>query len=133
MVDDFKKKPGGHLYAELFSVLESHGLKPHGAANSHTLLYRYARANGQTDNVLAFRRQPIRVVSFPKGFWQNRKHKRVELCAVFDPISELPTVGPTGGPSVKESAGQVIIREETLQRLLQLCTAACQYAQSEDI
>jgi hypothetical protein len=132
MAADFRAKPGGRFYEPLFTILESHGLKAHGAANSHTLLFKYTRANGEVLNVLAFRRQPIRVVSFPKGFWQDRKQKRVELCTPFDPISEQPSVGPSGGPSVKESAGQVIIREETCKRLETLCEAACQYVKSLD-
>ncbi|WP_095152054.1 hypothetical protein [Pseudomonas sp. Irchel s3b5] len=130
LVAEFKARPGGKLYAALFSILDKHGLKPHGSANSKTLLYKYAGTGGEQHNLLAFRREPIRVVSFPKGFWQERKSKRSELCAEFDPILEMPTVGPGGGPSVKESAGQVSLNDGTLERLKALCEAVCLYAKS---
>jgi hypothetical protein len=133
MVADFNAKPGGHLYAPLFSILLQHGLTPHGSSNSHTLLFKFNDPVGSKHNLLAFRRHPIRVLSFPKSFWLNRKAKRRELCAPFDPITEMPTVGPGGGPSVKESVGQVAIREETLERLKDLCEQVCEFARSQSL
>lgn len=133
MVADFNAKPGGHLYEPLFNILLGYGLEPYGSSNSHTLLFKFAEPSGKKHNLLAFRRHPIRVLSFPKSFWLNRKTKRVELCALFDPISEMPTVGPGGGPSVKESVGQVAVREETLERLKGLCEHVCELAQSQSL
>lgn len=133
MVADFNSKPGGHLYEPLFSILLQHGLKPHGSSNSHTLLFKFADPSGNKHSLLAFRRHPIRILSFPKSFWLDRKTKRLELCASFDPISEMPTVGPGGGPSVKESVGQVAIREETLERLKGLCEHVCEFARSQSL
>lgn len=75
MVEEFRSLPGGRLFGQLFDILIEQGLKPHGSANSKTLLFKWADAKGNELNLVAFRRNPARVLSLPKSFWPNHRAK----------------------------------------------------------
>lgn len=132
LVAEFRARPGGVMYGELFEILTTHGLKSHGSANSKTLLFIWHDAAGSPHNLIAFRRDPIKVVSLPKSFWPNHRLKFDDLRAPFNYATEMPPVGSGGGASAKESFAQFALTESTLARLKVLCNEACLYAKSSN-
>lgn len=124
--DEFTDGFRGDLYAPLFEVLEAHGLKAH--KSSHTLLFKWRDAAGEEHNLIAFRRKPDRVVSFPKSHWQARKSQVDQLCQEFT-ISEKRS--PSGDSFSKESCKEVLLNEKTIDRLRVMCERLCSYAQSQ--
>jgi len=122
-LEDFTKQVGGRKFSVLFDLLQAAGLHPLGKSNTGTLLFQYIADSGQVHNVLAFRRDPA-VLSFPVSFWQDRKDQRLKLCDAFQPSELLSPLKGVGSQS-NNSAGQIAVSKETLERLQDLCKALC--------
>lgn len=123
-VESFKSGLGGARFAQLFAILEENGLRPLGKSNTGTLLFQAIDNDGTMHDVLAFRREPVSVLSFPKSYWLPRKELRSSLCGAFEP-HEQPAVIPGVGSNANESAGQVTINKNTLERVKELCVEVC--------
>ncbi|MCW8158562.1 hypothetical protein D7243_20525 [Stutzerimonas stutzeri] len=125
--NEFLSGFGCRLYGPLIELLESEGLKPQGSANSHTLQFIWTDRVGKKHALVAFRKRPERVMSFPKAFWQSRSVQVSAFCERF-PIRH--TRSPSG-PSGKESFREVLINDDTLGNLIGMLKEACQYAKAQ--
>lgn len=129
--EEFKAGPRGDLFTPLFEILERHGLKAHGSANSHTLLFKWTDNSGEKHNLIAFRKRPSRVVSFPKSYWQSRNEQVGALLQAFELNEKRSPVA--GDPSSKESFKEVLLGDKTLEKLKAMCDQLCEYAKSQGL
>ncbi|HHH9441357.1 TPA: hypothetical protein ACP32N_003296 [Pseudomonas aeruginosa] len=128
-IQTFEKALGGKRFIQLFAILREQGLEPLGKSNTDTLLFQYV-AGDERHNVLAFRHRPEAVISFPATYWASRASIRSELCKPFD-LAEMPQVSRAFASTSIQSAGQVAIKESTMERLKELCLKVCSYADSQ--
>jgi hypothetical protein len=128
-VEEFTKGIGGSRFAELFRILVLYGLRPLGKSNTGTLLFQWIDKNGTAHNVLAFRREPAPVLSFPQSYWQSRKELRSGICATFTSNEQPSTIRGVGSHS-NESAGQVALNKDTFERLKATCDDVCNYVKT---
>lgn len=114
----------GRRFKAIFDCLIEHGLRPEGKSNSGTLVFQYRSSDGTLIDVLAFRRKPEAVLSFPRSYWASRSDRREALCKPFD-YAERPSVA-TGviGPT-NYSVGQLAIKSATHERVMAVCVAVC--------
>jgi len=118
---------GGRLYAPLIELLEREEIKPQGSANSHTLQFVWTDRGGKKHALVAFRKRPERVMSFPKAYWQSRSVKVGAFCERFSIGQTRSPLGPSG----KESFREVLLNDDTLQNLIGMLNDVCRYAKAE--
>lgn len=123
-VDAFCTGRRGERFKELFHILQQAGLKPLGKSNTDTLLFQYTSPDGEDHDVVAFRKAPRDVLSFPKSYWQARSTNRAELCSVYS-FSEKPEISNQVGSTSQQSAGEILISLGTLERLKVTCSVIC--------
>lgn len=116
-------KPG-RRFQEIFKYLAEQGLRPEGKSNSGTLVFQHRDANGNYVDVLAFRRKPEDVLSFPRSYWGSRSNRRETLCNPFD-YSERPPVSTGAVGYTNYSVGQISIKSTTQERVMTVCIAVC--------
>jgi len=129
-LDQFTKGLGGSRFSTLFDILTDHGLRPLAKSNTETLLFRFADRSGGVHDVIAFRREPKPVLSFPMSFWQSRAPVRDRLWADFSFAEREPVINSPGHSS-KESVGQLLINKDTFERLQTLCRDLCALVDEE--
>jgi hypothetical protein len=123
MVDKFVGGLGGSRYREIFGLLESNGLRPLGKSNTETLLYQYRSADGVVHDVLAFRRGPPPVISFPSSYWLGRSNELHEHKENFTLAEQPPITGPVSDSQY--SAGQIEMNRSTQERIVEVCARVC--------
>lgn len=120
---------GGSNFSILFSILKDQGLVPLGKSNTDTLLFQY-RNSGKSQDILAFRRKPYAILSFPKSYWSTRSADLILMCKDFHENEKLLVHARVGSTS-QQSAGQLFINTATLQRLKNLCVDICKNIKSK--
>ena len=114
----------GRRFQTIFEYLLEQGLKPEGKSNSGTLVFQCPDTNGDFIDVLAFRRKPEDVLSFPRSYWGSRSNRREALCKPFD-HSERPSVMTGVVGYTNYSSGQLSIKSITQQRVMAVCISVC--------
>ncbi|MGA4632913.1 hypothetical protein ACPA5B_03450 [Pseudomonas solani] len=128
-VESYLSGFGGSKFQPLFAILQASGLEPLGKSNTDTLLFQL-RDGAMAHDVVAFRRKPEAVLSFPKSYWATRAADRAALCKSFD-LGEQPAVTKEVGSTSQQSAGQVKVSAVTLERLVALCTELRRYVSAK--
>ena len=85
---------------------------------------QYRDTDGNFIDVLAFRRKPEDVLSFPRSYWGSRSDRREALCKPFD-YSESPLVATGVVGYTNYSSGQLAIKSITQERVMAVCVAVC--------
>ncbi|EJM26842.1 MULTISPECIES: hypothetical protein [Pseudomonas] len=114
----------GRRFRAIFDYLLEQGLKPVGKSNSGTLVFQHRGTDGNFIDVLAFRRKPEDVLSFPRSYWGSRSDRREALCKLFD-YSESPSVANGVVGYTNYSSGQLAIKAITQERVMAVCIAVC--------
>lgn len=121
----------GRRFKAIFDYLLEQGLKPEGKSNSGTLVFQHRDTEGSFIDVLAFRRKPEDVLSFPRSYWGSRSDRREALCKPFD-YSESPSVATGVVGYTNYSSGQLAIKSITLERVMAVCVAVCSDLKAND-
>jgi hypothetical protein len=114
----------GLRFEALFTILREAGLKPLGKSNTDTLLFQFTSADGVDHDVVAFRKVPKDVLSFPKSYWQPRSGLRAEFCSVYS-STEKPETSSRVGSASQQSAAEIELSSGTLERLKVTCRDIC--------
>lgn len=114
----------GRRFKAIFEYLLEQGLKPDGKSNSGTLVFQHRDMDGNFIDVLAFRRKPEDVLSFPHSYWSRQSNRREALCKPFD-HSERPSVATGVVGYTNYSSGQLAIKSNTQERVMAVCHAVC--------
>lgn len=121
----------GRRFKAIFEYLLERGLKPEGKSNSGTLVFQHRGTDGNFIDVLAFRRKPEDVLSFPRSYWGSRSARRETLCKPFD-YAERPAVATGLVGYTNYSSGQLSIKSITQERILDVCVAVCRDLNRDD-
>ncbi|WP_351010291.1 hypothetical protein [Shewanella sp. S1-58-MNA-CIBAN-0166] len=117
-LNDFFDHQYGSLYRSIHDELVIIGLR--AKDNNKTVLYHYGtKANGG-NSLVAYRKDPSCVFSFPKSYWDPRHQELNRILSVFSP-EELKV--PSGSASERYSTHQILLREETLERIVGIIQA----------
>lgn len=87
-------------------------------------MFQHRDTDGNFIDVLAFRRKPEDVLSFPRSYWGSRSDRREALCKPFD-YSESPSVATGVVGYTNYSSGQLAIKSITQERVMAVCVAVC--------
>lgn len=121
----------GRRFKAIFDYLLGQGLKPEGKSNSGTLVFQHRDSDGNFIDVLAFRRKPEDVLSFPRSYWSSRSDRREALCKPFD-YSERPSVATGVLGYTNYTSGQLAIKSITKERVMAVCVAVCSDLKRDD-
>jgi len=111
-LDSFFSHRYGAFYRTMHEELLGVGLR--GKDNNKTVLYHYGtRANGE-NSLAAYRKEPLCVFSFPKSYWEPR---RQELNQILSDFALVELKAPSDSPSERYSAHQILLSEETIDRI----------------
>ncbi|MBO2672004.1 hypothetical protein [Shewanella algae] len=114
-LDSFFSHQDGTLYRTIHEELLRVGLR--AKDNNKTVLYHYGtRANGE-NSLAAYRTEPLCVFSFPKSYWEPRRQELNQILSYFAPV-ELKV--PSGSPSERYSAHQILLSDETIDRIVNI-------------
>ncbi len=114
-LDSFFSHRYGALYRIMHDELLGVGLRVKD--NNKTVLYHYGtKANGE-NSLAAYRKEPLSVFSFPKSYWEPRRQELNQILSNFAPV-ELKA--PSGSPSERYSAHQILLSEETIDRIVNI-------------
>ena len=123
MVAKFVGGLGSKRYKEIFSILESHGLKPLGKSNTETLLFQFKDENSDLLDIFAFRMSQPPVISFPKSYWLPRNNELSKYLGNFTYSERPKTEGPVS--ESQYSAGQIELSRATQERVVAMCKEIC--------
>lgn len=121
----------GRRFEVIFKYRLERGLKPEGKSNSGTLVFQHRDTDGNFIDVLAFRRKPEDVLSFPRSYWGSRSVRRETLCKPFG-YSERPAVATGQVGYTNYSSGQLSIKSNTQERVMDVCVAVCRDLNRDD-
>lgn len=123
MVAKFVGGLGSKRYTEIFSVLESYGLKPLGKSNTETLLFQFKDEKSVAHDIFAFRLSQPPVISFPQSYWLSRSDEMSSHLAKFTYSERPKTEGPVS--ESQYSAGQIELSRATQERVVAMCKTVC--------
>lgn len=106
----------GECIQRIHVALTACGLK--AKDNNKTVLYYFGKGAKGNNSLAAMRDDPLRVFSFPKSYWQERRNELNLAISSFG-MKELSPPNASS-PSEKESAQQILINDETVDRILEV-------------
>jgi hypothetical protein len=115
----------GGRFKTIFDYLNEHGLTPQGKSNSGTLVFQHRDMDGKFIDVLAFRRKPEDVLSFPRSYWGGSRSSRRETLSEPFNDSERPPVETGVVGYTNFSTGQLAIKKVTQERIMAVCIEVC--------